>query len=281
MTAQPIQFPGTEVHRLKSKCVGDEFEISIVPPPSGVGPVPVVIVTDAQLMAGIVGSSIQMLITGGEIPPVLVVLVGYPIAGDVARFIQLRTRDFSPTVDELQVSEFTAIAGDAVQAGGGPAFLNFLTEELRPWVKERYEVTEDATYVGSSMGGLFGAWILLHHPGAFNRYVIGSPWFCWDEQVSTGWEAEYAASHTDLQATVFLAAGADEHLRGPYVAEWLSPAFDRADTAGHTRRLGSALAGRGYPGLRLATRILPEETHFTLPGALVAQGLRNVFAPAP
>ncbi len=280
MTAQPIQLPGTEVHRLHSKSVGDEFEISIIPPAPGVGPVPVVYVTDAQLTAGGAAGAVPMLTMSGEIPPVLVVLVGYPIGADFARFIYLRTRDFSPTIDDRQVSEMAAMAGETVPAGGAPAFLNFLTQELRPWVKEHYDVTDDSTYVGDSMGGLFGTWTLLNHPEAFNRYVIGSPWLCWDEKVSTGWEADYAASHTDLPATVFLAAGAEEHIRGPYATEWVSPVFARADTAGHTRRLGAALASRGYPGLRLTTRILPEETHFTIGGALLAQGLRNVFRPA-
>ena len=81
------------------------------------------------------------------------------------------------------------------------------------------------------MGGLFGTWTLLNHPEAFNRYVIGSPWLCWDEKVSTGWEAEYAAAHSDLPATVFLAAGAEEHIRGPYATEWVSPVFARAGRA--------------------------------------------------
>jgi predicted alpha/beta superfamily hydrolase len=209
------------------------------------------------------------------------VLVGYPLGGDLATFLLLRARDFTPTVDERQVSEFTAMVGGAVAAGGAPAFFKFLTEELRPWVTDRYAVTADATYVGHSMGGLFGTWILLHHPEAFNRYVIGSPWLCWDEAVSTGWEAAYAAAHADLPATVFLAAGTEEEVSGPYAAQWPPfPTFGRADTAAHTQRLGSALARRGYPGLRLTTRILPEETHYTIPGALFAQGLRNVFAPA-
>jgi predicted alpha/beta superfamily hydrolase len=212
---------------------------------------------------------------------VLTVLVGYPLGGDLATFLLLRARDFTPTVDERQVSEFAALVGDAVAVGGAPAFFQFLTEELRPWVTERYAVTDDATYVGHSQGGLFGTWMLLHYPEAFNRYVLGSPWLCWDEAVSTGWEAAYAASHADVPATVFLAAGTEEHIHGPYTADWIVPALARADTAAHTLRLGDALAGRGYPGLRLTTRILPDKTHFTIKGALFAQGLRTVFAPTP
>ena len=65
----------------------------------------------------------------------------------------------------------------------------------------------------------------------------------------------------------------------------LSPAFDpgataifeQARTAEHTERLGELLAGRDYPNLRLKTMIWPEETHFTVPYALIAHGLRWVF----
>ena len=276
MTVQPIQLPGTETHLLRSEFVGDEFEISIIPPLPGVGPVPVVYLTDGNAAAGAAASAVPMLVMGGEIPPVLTVTIGYP---DPAMWLQKRMRDFPPTVDAQQVGEIAALVGlGSVESGGGPKFLDFLTNELRPWIKERYEVTNDSTYFGDSAGGLFGTWTLFHRPSAFNRYIIGSPWLCWDEKVSTGWEAEYAASHSDLNATVFLAAGAEEDVLGPYAPAWITSTFARADTAGHTRRLGEALAGRNYPNLRVTTRILPEETHFTLSTVLMTQGLRNVFA---
>ena len=54
--------------------------------------------------------------------------------------------------------------------------------------------------------------------------------------------------------------------------------FRAADTARLTRELGETLESRGYPSLRLTTRIFPEETHFTIPPILIAHGLRAVFA---
>ncbi|MGD9934257.1 MAG: alpha/beta hydrolase [Dehalococcoidia bacterium] len=284
MTVEPIQVLGTETHRLHSECVGVDFEIAIIPPPPGVGPTPVVYVTDGDMAAPLAAPLVQMLMMGGEIPPVLTVAIGYPRTGaamaDFAQWGMSRTRDFSPTVDRRQMAEMDGFFGTTTAAGGAQQFFDFLTRELRPWLSGRFETTDDATYVGDSMGGLFGTWTLFHHTEAFNRYVLGSPWLCWDEAVSTGWEAEYAAGHSDLAASVYLAAGAEEHIRGPYAQEWMIATFARADTAGHTRRLGDALAARAYPSLRLTTRILPDETHFSINGALVAQGLRKVFATA-
>ena len=41
--------------------------------------------------------------------------------------------------------------------------------------------------------------------------------------------------------------------------------------------MGEALASRNYPSLRLKTLIFAEETHFTVPYAIAAHGLRYVF----
>jgi hypothetical protein len=50
-----------------------------------------------------------------------------------------------------------------------------------------------------------------------------------------------------------------------------------ADTEAHTRRLGEVLQSRTYPSLKLKTMIWDEETHFTVPYAIMAHGLRWVF----
>lgn len=128
------------------------------------------------------------------------------------------------------------------------------------------------------MGGLFGAYTLLHELSAFRRYVIGSPWLCWDRDVSTGFEAAYAASHDDLDATVFLCAVTDEGLLPPGLPAPMAEMFRVADRAKLTRELGDALESRGYPNLWLTTRIFPEKTHFTIPGILITHGLCAVFA---
>jgi hypothetical protein len=128
------------------------------------------------------------------------------------------------------------------------------------------------------MGGLFGTYTLFHRPTAFRRYVLGSPWLCWDAETTTAYESTYAVDHDDLDATVFLAAGADEDVLPPAMPEPIQPIFRNADTAGHTRRLAEALEQRRYPSLRLTWRIFPEETHFTLPPIVMAHGLRAVYA---
>ena len=46
--------------------------------------------------------------------------------------------------------------------GGADRFLAFLTDELKPWVQERYAVTfNDSMFFGDSRGGLFATYVLL------------------------------------------------------------------------------------------------------------------------
>ena len=279
VTAQAVQLPASEVHLVHSEAVGDDFEISVFAPPPGVeGPLPVVYFTDANNGVGMAANIVNLLQVGGEIPAVRLVCVGYPIGDDFAQFLRLRTRDFMATSDVTREAGMSEMAGLAVTGGGAEAFLEFLTGELRPWVESNYGVSDDSTLIGHSMGGLFATYTLLHRPSAFGRYVIGSPWLCWNREVSTSYEAGYAWEHDDLDATVFLCAGADEDVLPSAMPELIASEFRGADTAELTRQLSSALEGRGYPSLRLTTRIFPEETHFTIAPILVAHGLRAVFA---
>ncbi len=280
VTGQAVQLPGSEVHVLRSDAVGDEFEISIfAPAPEVDGPVPVIYATDANSTVGIMAGTLPGLVVGGEIPPVLLVCIGYPIGGDFTQFMRLRTRDFTPTADPVQQASTAAFAGldEVFPSGGADAFLEFLTTELRPWIAANYAVSDDSTLIGDSQGGLFATYTLLHQPSAFTRYVIGSPWLCWNREVTTAYEAQYAEAHSDLDATVFLAAGADEDVLAPGLPEPMAAPFRNADTAELTRQLAAGLESRGYPSLRLTTRILPEVTHFTMVPILVAMGLRAVF----
>ena len=274
-----VQLPGSEVHLLHSEAVGDAFEISVFGPPPGVpGPLPAVYYTDGNMGVGMAANIVNLLQGGAEIPPVRLVCIGYPIADDWSQFVRLRTRDFMATGDAAREPVATEMVGTEVRGGGAEAFLEFLTGELRPWIESRYAVSDDSTLIGHSDGGLFATYTLLHRPESFHRYVIGSPLLHWNRSVSTAYEAQYAERHDDLNATVFLCAGADEEVLAPGLPVPVVAQLRGVDTAALTRQLAAGLESRGYPNLRLTTRIFPEETHFTIPAILIAHGLRAVFA---
>jgi uncharacterized protein len=67
---------------------------------------------------------------------------------------------------------------------------------LKPWVRERYDADPgDNAYFGNSLGGLFGAYVLLNEPATFQRYGLGSPSFWYHNGVIFEQEKAYAATH--------------------------------------------------------------------------------------
>ena len=80
----------TEVYQLKSDVVGDIFEITVMKPENvndNDDPLPVIYLTDANNSLGTGCDVANLLMLGGEIPPVILVAVGYPLGGDFNNFI--------------------------------------------------------------------------------------------------------------------------------------------------------------------------------------------------
>lgn len=74
-------------------------------------------------------------------------------------------------------------------SGGSEAFLNFIQNELKPFIRKRYPGVSEEILVGHSFGGLTVLDCLLNHPGYFNSYVSNDPSLWWDD----GYEVKLAA----------------------------------------------------------------------------------------
>ncbi len=84
-----------------------------------------------------------------------------------------------------------------------------------PWVNERFGVDQGRrVYFGHSLGGLFGAYVLLREPSTFTDYILGSPSLWWDRGVVFELERDQATSREDVAAKVFLGIGAHETNEG-------------------------------------------------------------------
>ena len=271
----------TEVYKLKSDIVGDIFEITVMKPEDvSDEPLPVIYLTDANNSLGTGCDVVNLLMLGGEIPPVILVAVGYPLEGDFNNFIKLRTRDFSPSLCKWQTpmqAELAEMSVEDIACGGAPKFLNFLTTELREFIGSKYNISDDSTYIGDSMGGLFGVYTLFHKPDSFKRYVIGSPWICWDYPLCFEYEKKYSDNHNDLKAIVYMATGGDEHILYPNLPDAIVPLFKDAKTEEYSREMFKLLENRNYPSLNFRGKILDDETHFTMVSSVIGKGLKSVF----
>jgi predicted alpha/beta superfamily hydrolase len=271
----------TEVHYLRSDHVGDEFKIFIGHCDGPVTTPPAVLyITDANgLFAGAV-DMIRLMQLSDHLPSMLVVGIGYRM-GPLIETIEKRTRDFTPTDDPLVAGRYP---GQWVM-GGADAFLAFIGDELQPWVERRFRVDAlDATYFGHSLGGLFGTHVLLSEPTTFRRYGLGSPSLWWDNDIMFEREANYAATHDDLSAQVFVAIGEYEDHDGRQrevarlSAEERARAAERdVDMVADAERLVTSLRRREFPSLAIDSVVLPGEFHITVPQLNLSRSLRHLF----
>lgn len=90
-----------------------------------------------------------------------------------------RTRDYTPS--------YVANGGYGPEyqkhSGGAKKFYQFINKELKPYLSNHYRIKKNTTFVGHSFGGLFGIYLLLNHPEAFDNYIIVSPSLWYDNKL--------------------------------------------------------------------------------------------------
>ena len=223
----------------------------------------------------------------GYVPPILVVGIGYLVQKETDTF-PLRSRDLTPSIDSEMVEQ------TGWPAGGADRFLQFIAEELKPWVRERFDVDPDNdAFFGDSLGALFGAHVLFSEPTTFKRYGLGSPSLFYDHHMIFGEEDAYAAAHQDLDARVFLSVG---ELEGPLGEQihlaWLpedkrasaeaesaaeAAAFGEIDMVSDLERLVVKIRERNYPSLEIGHAVLASEFHSTAAALNLSRSLRFLF----
>lgn len=269
-----------EVHDLSSAAVGDDFRIFVghCHGQTAEG-LPALFVSDANGAFGMTVDIVRHLQLGGHLPPMLVVGIGYPVA-TLRQTIAQRTRDLTPTVSPVMKDG----DGRPLASGGAAAFLAFIADELEPWLAARFPIGENRTYVGHSLGGLFGAYVLLGRPVTFGNYVLVSPSIWWDDHHILRVEADYARDHRDLDAAVLVTVGGHETSEGRVRAAAHLPGFARAaliaparDMVRDAETFVDALAGRRYPQLSLRYRTMADEDHVSIPPVAISQSLRVLF----
>lgn len=250
---------------------------------------PVILVTDGNILFDIV----QVLVHGGFarqgslLPPSIVVGVGYPADEGNAGWYARRNFDFhgpwamtDPLGQTLHriFGMLKAAEGKPeleMHAGGYDRFMAFLRDELLPSLASRFPIDPAGrhTLIGDSSGGHFALRALYDPTSPFQRYIVISPGFGSAEGSIQKAEADYAASHGDLDADLFVCCGQVEVDQQPMSAlcrfgsgiTWIAEQF----------------ALRQWPGSRVHWEIMNNEDHASIPTRAIAAGLRSVHGFRP
>lgn len=87
-----------------------------------------------------------------------------------------RKRDFTfPTHNQQDLKAIP-------RSGASALFIEFIEEELQPFIHARYKTSSQKTIIGESLGGLLATEILMKRPGLFDNYIIISPSLWWDNE---------------------------------------------------------------------------------------------------
>lgn len=247
--AETFHIPATQVHSLHSEALGRRYDLYIKTPQgyddaqNADATYPVIYLNDGPYTFQ-VASGVTHLPMGRSHKFERAILVGISFAQG-EHGMASRVRDLTPVVDESWTK---------YETGGAPGYLEFMKSDVFDFVESRYRADPaKRTLVGQSLGGSFGAWVLLAHTKLFSSYILTSPSLWFRDRYIFDLEREYSAANDDLAAQVYFAVGERETvangMRNPMVSQ--------------LKEFEAALRARAYPSLDLRVEVIPGALHET------------------
>lgn len=158
-----------------------------------------------------------------------------------------RTRDYTPS------HTLSGGYGPEYQkySGGAEKFYQFIQTELIPYISSQYRAGKNTTFTGHSFGGLFGIYLLLHHPETFNNYIIVSPSLWYDNHfiVKNAKNKQNFAQDKPIKLMLFIG---DKENGGDY------------KMVDDLKNLDALINQKKHPNLSTILRILPDLDHDTV-----------------
>lgn len=247
--SKAFEVPRTAVHTIVSSASGRSYEIYIKTPvgyedaANSKVKYPVIYLNDGPYTFQ-VASGLTHLPMGNSRKFERAILVGISYAEGEAGMAS-RVRDFTPVRDA---------SWTRYETGGAPQYLAFLEQQVFPFVETHFRADPTRrTLSGQSLGGSFGAWVLLERPELFSNYILTSPSLWFHDRYIFDLEQSRAGEWNDLDAHVYFAVGemetVDNGMTNPMVSQLVE--------------FGDRLRSRGYPNLKLQVEVIPGALHET------------------
>lgn len=251
----PYQLPRSSVIELQERSTGRVYPLFIQLPASyDAKPdqlYPVIYLTDAPYSFPLVAGATRFPMNTGVMQQAIIVALSYE-NGSVGT--NSRVRDFTPST-----------ANDWKQpTGNAKGHLALFRDAVIPLIEKNYRAQKtNRTFVGNSLGGLFGSYILLNEPDLFANYILGSPSIWFDSQKILKTPARKPTRAT----RVFIGVG-----------ELETPAYGEAqDMVAGARQLQQYLLALNSRQLQLRFSVVPGARHETAFPTSAIQGLDWIY----
>jgi predicted alpha/beta superfamily hydrolase len=212
---------------------------------------PVIYLTDAWYSFQIVSGATRFPMNSGKMQEAIIVGISYSKG---SRGSSSRIRDYTHIEDNNWKH----------QTGKANEHAKFIEKSVFSYIEKNYRVTDSRTYVGNSLGGLLGAYILFTKPNMFNNYILGSPsvWFKNDDIL------KIKTAPNLNQHKVFIAVGANETI------ELDSPKDDMVKGA---KELELKISSDLFPNTKVKLLTIQGANHETAFPTTAIQGLYWLF----
>jgi uncharacterized protein len=195
-------------------------------------------------------ANVQFLIDRRLIPPMIV--AGVP-------FVKDRRHELSPPATGTTAKYYPL-------AGGAGQTLQFMIDELLPWIDAHYPTLPVRLFAGHSLGGNLALYAMETRPEAFRIVIAMSPAMYWNDGQFGNEVAQQLATDTAHPRTLFLMSGSEE------------PSIDQPVTA-FAAHLTALLDSTKGNRLTFERRRYPGDVHEMTPLPGLVDGLRMAFRP--
>jgi predicted alpha/beta superfamily hydrolase len=230
---------GSQMRTLQSKIVNQEYQL-LIKTPAGYGQsdktYPVIYFLDAQWDFPLMISTYGQSYFDGFIPEAI--LVGIQWGGENPDPNVLRARDFTP-------SHMTKVPN----SGGAEKFLQFIKQELIPFMGKEYRTNDERVLMGSSYGGLFTLYALFNEPNLFHGYIPTSSASAWDANHLYSYAKGFVEKKITHPIRLYSAIGEFDDLMPAF--DDLSAFFEKQNFKGLSFKF-DRLAGLGHASLKSA-----------------------------
>ena len=245
-----IDHISVEKEEMHSNIIDDEFELFYLVPKDyrSSSSYPVIVFLDGNWYYEFFRDEVNRLIESNQIPPVIVVGIGYPMDGGYKELCPHCT-DAEDDILIPRFRDYTYPKNEkwTIPTGEGDKYAAFLNEELMPKVETEFSIDTNRIFLmGHSLGGLSMFYNMFEYPNPkFDGFAALSASLYWAEGHTFSLEQNYSQNHADLSTKLYIAYGTAES----------------GSLAVHNEEMIQRIENRNYPSLHLKTDVIKGASH--------------------